>query len=191
MVLEKQLRVLHPDPQAAGKEYSTGPGLSLWDLKAHLNAILPSKGPHLLQPTSHPSSAHPYELMEAILIQATTVSVHTLTANSQVWLSIYSPLGTMEAVRIERQPSIVKPQESKLVSSTPPWPLPQLLSPDSHRPHILSYDQWWWHGSQINLFSSKLLWSWCSITVIVTLNNGHWLSLSETICKILIKCLHL
>jgi hypothetical protein len=35
MVLEKELRVLHLDRQAAGRERHSGPGLNIQDLKAH------------------------------------------------------------------------------------------------------------------------------------------------------------
>ena len=40
MVLEKQLRVLHPDPQAAGREKDTGPS---W-LKPTLSNLSPLQG---------------------------------------------------------------------------------------------------------------------------------------------------
>jgi hypothetical protein len=49
MVLEKELRVLHLDWQAAGRESGTGPGLSFWSLKAHPPSdTLPPSRPHVL-----------------------------------------------------------------------------------------------------------------------------------------------
>jgi len=35
VMLERELRALHPGLQAAGRESDTGPGLSIWNLKAH------------------------------------------------------------------------------------------------------------------------------------------------------------
>jgi hypothetical protein len=48
MVLEKELKVLHLDEQAARSEYYTRPGLSIIDLKAppHSDTLPPTR-PHL------------------------------------------------------------------------------------------------------------------------------------------------
>ena len=65
-VLEKELRVLYLDPQVAGTESDTGPGLSIWNLKAHPQWHTSSKK------TTLPNSATPYEPTGAIFIQTIT-----------------------------------------------------------------------------------------------------------------------
>ena len=60
MVLEKELRVLHLDLQAAGDSEPNWAYLSLRDLKAQPhNDTLPQTRPHLLQQATSPNSATP------------------------------------------------------------------------------------------------------------------------------------
>jgi hypothetical protein len=65
---------------------------------------------------------------------------------------------------------------NKPVSSTPPWPLYQLLPPGSCPawvPVLTSFfDGLWCRSTRwINPFLPKLLWSWCLITATVTLTR--------------------
>jgi hypothetical protein len=48
VVQGEELRALHPDLQAAGREGNTGQGMGFWNLKTHLNNPFSSKSSHLL-----------------------------------------------------------------------------------------------------------------------------------------------
>jgi hypothetical protein len=67
-VLEKEPRVLHLDPQAAGRERDSSPGLSIWNLKAHPQWHTSSNK------ATPPNSGSPYEPMGAVFIQTTISS---------------------------------------------------------------------------------------------------------------------
>ena len=66
MVLEKELKVLYLDEQAAGRESDTESGLRFWDLKAHFPMTSSSNK------ATHPNNATPYEPKVAILNRTTT-----------------------------------------------------------------------------------------------------------------------
>lgn len=72
MVLERPLRVLHQNEQAAGRQSATGPSLSTWNLKSHpkwsnsYNKATPTPTRALLH------RATSYESMGAIFIQNIT-----------------------------------------------------------------------------------------------------------------------
>jgi hypothetical protein len=89
-MLEKDLRVLHLRWQAAGRESDTGPGLSFWSSKAHLQWYTSYNKP---RPSN---SVILYEPMEAIFIQTTTAPkanlvnqrlIEAICRNMGEWLS--------------------------------------------------------------------------------------------------------
>lgn len=97
-MLEKQLRVLHPDWQEAGREGDNGPSLSTWDLKA-------CPWWHTSSKVTPPDSATPYYPMEVIFIQPTTNSLHLQLIQLQSTLkpcSVYTRLHQGWGLETER-----------------------------------------------------------------------------------------
>lgn len=72
IVLETELRVLHLDLQAAGRDYYTHSSLSLRDVKAHPSDTLLQQDYTNSPKATPPSSTTPYERMGAIFFQTST-----------------------------------------------------------------------------------------------------------------------